>query len=1853
MTKPKHIDSLRIIVLLIILTHFSVEASSYTVSLWSNSKSVFETRLSIRTDSESNIQDTITPTDNLIVECPQDISTYTALNECTANISSGLNINVISGKLKRLSWLMSGATEDASPESGINLLENHIFNTGTTIITYTAGNDNDIFTCSFRITVIDNEPPVVAAPQNLKINCNDRIPSPHTTLQAFLNAGGFADDNCGLLASSFELSNEVKDNGTCPFTIARTYQVADNNGNISIVRQLIFVTDEDSISQETLDSTAGQIATASVTKNDVSCRNDANGSIQLVVNGASGLLSYNWSTSNGHGLKQSQKNQTSLSAGDYNVKIYENAVFLMELDITVKVADFEPPVLLAPENMTIQCNEKIPAVYATWNQFERAGGSGSDNCQLNYSSFRLYSETKSAEDCPYTITRTYSISDEYGNTGRAQQRIFVEGENVLTLKSAMAGTTTAITNGNWNDPATWDNGVPDGSTDVVIPSSYTVTLTDNEECSSITIDGTLNYFSNGAYTLQVYGDWTNNGTYDGGTNGIVEFTGSNNATINGSTAFEELIISKGNLNTTLTINGTNSVTSGGSLTMTSGLVTIPTGGNFTVNPALGLDIEKYAGFDVTGGILTTGNFTITNEGLIRISTGTANLGSSYGNEVHTQFDGAFIVSGGNVNISARLYNSASGTLTPPGVSSGIHISGGTVTLATVGSGLSNVGSLNVTATGTFDFSGGTIVFQNPSTAITELDLGLIDGAGIKNTVGGTFQFGNASSPVNSSFNISSEVPLFNVTTSNNADLILSDDLVITNQLTLNGNSNLQLDDNSIQIPVTGTGSKTIALSDDTGNAIPVILNFTGGSFAGGANVQLETFDSKHTNNANTTNYLKRFWSITTNGITNPVYNITATYSNSDIIGSESGIAMGIWTGSSPWAKYGAANTGSHTISATGIASSDIDFTGIRLAPPTVSVSANYSSICIGSSADITATATGDLPLSYLWSSNPSGLSASTANITVSPTTTTTYTVLVTDGNGFTTSDDITITVNPLTEIPIFTAGAITVCQDAANETYTATAANSTSIGYTVSPAGAGSINSSSGVMNWNAAFSGTATITATATGLCGTTSEDLVVTVNPSTGATSFTAGANTVCQDAANKTYTATAANSTSIGYTVSPAGAGSINSSTGVMNWNAAFSGIATITATATGSCGTTSEDFVVTVNPTPTVNKPLDQTVCNGISTVAVNFTGTGTSYTWTNNNTAIGLGANGTGNIPSFVATNNTTSPINGTIIVTPVYSNDGVDCTGSTQTFTITVNPDNTITLTSAFGTNNQETCILTSMTSITYSTTGATEATFLGLPPGVNGNWNSNTIVINGTPTVTGGFNYTITLTGGCGNITENGTITVNPDNDYTLTSETKSPTICIGNPIPDITWSTTGATGINFTGLPSGVTGNFDTNTHIVTVSGTPTVSGTFGYVGELTGGCGTTTISGFITVTPQILATAEVSDPIDCNGSTASVLITVTDGGTAPYTFYLEGKPSNHTGLFGGLAGSEAGTIYNWSVTDSEGCDEFTGTVTVFQPEELIAIPTVTTPISCPGGTGTVTIDASGGTAPLSYTFNGITNSTGTFNNVVAGNYNWSVKDANNCSTVTGTMAVTQPDIITITSANVSTPISCNGGTGTVTIVASGGTGTLSYTFNGQTNNTGVFNNVYSGTNLSYSVTDANNCGPFNGTINVPQPSAISANASVTSAILCNGETGTVTITASGGTPPYSYTFNGITQASNVFTGVSAGTNIPWSVTDANGCEPYSRTLTVNQPNELTASVSVVSAISCFGSTGTVRITASGGTGTKTYSFEGQPDNTTGIFSGIAAGTYNWSVEDANGCFKSDIYDLGQPSQIVIIFS
>jgi hypothetical protein len=235
----------------------------------------------------------------------------------------------------------------------------------------------------------------------------------------------------------------------------------------------------------------------------------------------------------------------------------------------------------------------------------------------------------------------------------------------------------------------------------------------------------------------------------------------------------------------------------------------------------------------------------------------------------------------------------------------------------------------------------------------------------------------------------------------------------------------------------------------------------------------------------------------------------------------------------------------------------------------------------------------------------------------------------------------------------------------------------------------------------------------------------------------------------------------------------------------------------------------------------------------------------NYTW-----AVSAG----GTITAGGTTTNNTVTVtwntSGSQTVSVNYKNANGCFASAPSVYNITVTPNNTITLTSNAGTNAQNLCINIPITNITYATTGATGVTFSGLPTGVTGNWVANVVTISGTPTVSGTFNYSVTLTGGCGSVNATGTITVIPAN--TAGTPSSTPTLCINTALTAITIATTGATGIGTaTGLPSGVTAAWASN--VITISGTPAASGTFNYSIPLTGGCGNVNATGTITVMPR----------------------------------------------------------------------------------------------------------------------------------------------------------------------------------------------------------------------------------------------------------------------------------------------------------------------------------------------------------------------------------------------------------------
>ncbi|HQQ95355.1 MAG TPA: T9SS type A sorting domain-containing protein [Bacteroidia bacterium] len=293
-----------------------------------------------------------------------------------------------------------------------------------------------------------------------------------------------------------------------------------------------------------------------------------------------------------------------------------------------------------------------------------------------------------------------------------------------------------------------------------------------------------------------------------------------------------------------------------------------------------------------------------------------------------------------------------------------------------------------------------------------------------------------------------------------------------------------------------------------------------------------------------------------------------------------------------------------------------------------------------------------------------------------------------------------------------------------------------------------------------------------------------------------------------------------------------------------------------------------------------------------------------------------------------------------------------------------------------------------------------------------------------------------------------------------------------------------------------------------------------------------------------------------------------------------------------------------------------QYNATVNLSVGSVMAINPTVSN-VKCFGASnGSATLSISGGSAPYTYTWLPSGGSSLTATGLTAGVYTVLVSSSNSC-TATKTLSISQPlSALSLTSSLGNIP--CYGQSTTLNIAATGGTnpylGTGTYTL--------------SAGPYSYTIADANTCtAVLNGTLS--QPPVLQALSSPGS-IACNGGNTTVTVSAFGGTSPYSGTGT-FTHSAGAFT---------HTISDAHNCIA-SVNGTLNQPPVLLAS-SAHGSVHCVGGTATINVNANGGT---------PPYSGTGTFN-HSLGTYTYTVTDNNNCsaLVSGTIAQGEPLAISV---
>ncbi len=375
---------------------------------------------------------------------------------------------------------------------------------------------------------------------------------------------------------------------------------------------------------------------------------------------------------------------------------------------------------------------------------------------------------------------------------------------------------------------------------------------------------------------------------------------------------------------------------------------------------------------------------------------------------------------------------------------------------------------------------------------------------------------------------------------------------------------------------------------------------------------------------------------------------------------------------------------------------------------------------------------------------------------------------------------------------------------------------------------------------------------------------------------------------------------------------------------------------------------------------------------------------------------------------------------------------------------------------------------------------------------------------------------------------------------------------------------------------------------------------------------------------------------------------------GGTSPYT-------TNWTGPNGYISNSEDinslfGGTYNLHIDDANGCG-YDNILTVLEPDSIIINPTVNNP-SCGVTDGTISVSPSGGTVANNYIYSWTNmtsgNSLGSVNNVSglgAGLYNILVTDDNGCS---NSLVIPLTDDNAPSLSVVNTNIDCFGNaTGAINLTV-GGNNNYQYDWDndglGDNDDTEDLTGLTAGA-YSVIVTDlTTGCiASLSTTITTPDLLSISDNSSNLACF--NDNSGTIDITVTGGTNPYTYNWDNLVGINNPEdqTGLAAGT---YSVTviDANGCT-IAAIYTLTEPLSI-QTPSILTHNNCFGETqGAIDLTPINGTPSYTYSWTGNlpfTGSTSEDLTNLTAGNYSVTVTDAEGCSKDTAITITTPTDL-----
>ncbi len=403
-------------------------------------------------------------------------------------------------------------------------------------------------------------------------------------------------------------------------------------------------------------------------------------------------------------------------------------------------------------------------------------------------------------------------------------------------------------------------------------------------------------------------------------------------------------------------------------------------------------------------------------------------------------------------------------------------------------------------------------------------------------------------------------------------------------------------------------------------------------------------------------------------------------------------------------------------------------------------------------------------------------------------------------------------------------------------------------------------------------------------------------------------------------------------------------------------------------------------------------------------------------------------------------------------------------------------------------------------------------------------------------------------------------------------------------------------------------------------------------------------------ITTSVSLLSTNTVSfnqfttSNVGCFGTPLGSITSSVSGGNTPYQYTLNGGTPQGNGNFTGLNGGS----YTVVATDASGCST-SSVVTVLSSGTVLLNSVSSTNSACFNPpSGSITISGTVSNGPISYSVApGLSNTTGNFTGLNGGTYTATVSDAAGCSATTNVTITAPPPMYYVNPVIIYPP--CWGGVGSISLQGAGGTPPYTYSIsNGPFGSVSSWNNLLAGT-YPIRFQDANGCF-HDTTIILIEPPNLIFNGIVSSNSSCNTQlsTGSITVTGSGGTPPYTYAINGGPfSTNNSFNNLGAGSYLI-SILDSSNCQNDTTIVILANGNYTINSITRTPPSCNGGNDGTISFTVSGGVAPYLYSLNLSTYQANNNFTGLSAGSYNLRSIDNSGCFDDTTIVLSEPNPV-----